>query len=132
MRSILALRPAEKEDRLCLDARPAEIDALLREAFSLPDDWSWEPHPDTVAVVSVRRGGACVACLSLLKGGWLHQVAVSPEHRGQGLGRGLVGATLTLFGLPAALVQVDDSSLPGAREFWRALGFRPVKHKEEE
>jgi GNAT superfamily N-acetyltransferase len=60
--------------------------------------------------------------------GWVHMVAVAPEHRGRGLGRALVTCVLRrlrLLGLGRALLRTDDFRLPAIMVYLK-LGFRPL------
>jgi len=57
--------------------------------------------------------------------GWLHLVAVSPEHRRHGVGRALVEEAARLLGgrgVPKVNLQVRGRD-EGAIAFWRQLGF---------
>ncbi len=59
--------------------------------------------------------------------GYVHMVAVAPEHRGRGVGRALVVSVLHRFreaGLASAMLETDDVRLPAIR-LYLALGFRP-------
>jgi mycothiol synthase len=60
--------------------------------------------------------------------GYVHMVAVAPEHRGRGLGRALVLSVLRRFrevGLASAMLETDDIRLPAIR-LYLGLGFRPA------
>ena len=59
--------------------------------------------------------------------GYVHMVAVAPEHRGRGVGRALVVSVLHRFreaGVASAMLETDDVRLPAIR-LYLALGFRP-------
>jgi mycothiol synthase len=59
--------------------------------------------------------------------GYVHMVAVAPEHRGRGLGRALVLSVLYRFrevGIACAMLETDDIRLP-AIHLYLGLGFRP-------
>jgi len=57
--------------------------------------------------------------------GWVHLVAVSPDHRGRGIGRTLVldaAARLRERGVPKLNLQVRGDN-PGVVAFYESLGF---------
>ena len=59
--------------------------------------------------------------------GYVHMVAVAPEHRGRGVGRALVVSVLHRLrevGLAGAMLETDDVRLAAIR-LYLALGFRP-------
>ena len=58
--------------------------------------------------------------------GWIHHLAVAPEHRSQGFGRALVfeaEARLRTLGCPKVNLQVRASNA-GVAEFYRRLGYQ--------
>jgi len=58
--------------------------------------------------------------------GWIHHLAVAPEHRRQGFGRALVfeaEARLRTLGCPKVNLQVRASNA-GVAEFYRRLGYQ--------
>ena len=65
--------------------------------------------------------------------GYVHMVALIPEHTGKGLGKVLTTAVLTYFkqqGLRSAFLHTDTRRLPAIRTYLR-LGFEPVVTDEE-
>jgi mycothiol synthase len=60
--------------------------------------------------------------------GYVHMVAVTPEHRGRGLGYAASLAVLHRFrqwGLQRAILETEDWRVPAVRTYLR-LGFKPV------
>ncbi len=67
------------------------------------------------------------------RSGYLHMVALLPEHTGKGLGRILSSAVLSFFkehGLSCAFLHTDDERLPAIRTYLE-LGFEPVIETED-
>jgi ribosomal protein S18 acetylase RimI-like enzyme len=85
-----------------------------------------DPHALILAVAGEKLVGSVVAGWD----GWrchLYRLAVSPAHRGRGLGRRLVGAAEDRFralGGNRATAMVLDDNAP-AHGLWRALGYQP-------
>jgi mycothiol synthase len=67
--------------------------------------------------------------------GYLHMVAVDPQHQGRGLGRALTLAVLHRLrerGYRRAVLETDDWRLPALR-LYLSLGFRPrISHQSHE
>ncbi len=65
--------------------------------------------------------------------GYVHMVAVVPEHMGKGLGKTLTTAVLMYFkekGLKSAFLHTDDQRLAAIKTYL-SLGFEPVIQGEE-
>ncbi len=90
------------------------------------------PSFDPADLFFAERGGEVVGTACALrqeegKPGIVHMVAVSPEHRGHGLGRALVAAVLHRLrelGYAAAELSTDDFRLPAIATYL-SLGFQP-------
>jgi ribosomal protein S18 acetylase RimI-like enzyme len=114
----------------------------LWEACGLTRPWN-DPHRDIERKLTVQPelflvgeltsdDGTGTVVASLMAGyeghrGWLNYLAVSPEHRGRGFGRLLVGeaeARLEELGCPKVNLQVraDNSD---AMRFYESLGYAP-------
>lgn len=66
--------------------------------------------------------------------GYLHMVAVAPEHQGHGLGGLLVALVLDCFkrkGYRKVVLHTDDFRLPAIRSYLRA-GFEPVYRDQDD
>ncbi len=119
--------------------------ALMRSAF---EDEVWTPEwvretltesPEVKAVYVIEYGGKIVATASarivedVFPGsGYLHWVAVAPEHRGKHLGAAISLAVLYEFarlGCKDAVLETQDSRLPAIKTY-RSLGFVP-EHTHE-
>jgi mycothiol synthase len=83
-------------------------------------------------------GTVCAVTLLVgwMKIGFIHMVAVSPEHRGKRLGLTLTYASLQYFkkkGIKQVILYTDDSRIQ-AINIYRKLGFKPLDiepdHKE--
>ena len=116
-----------------------QVIALWKKAF--PDD---PPHNEPAAVldaklavddlIMVARDGdesveeRCVgACMGGYDGhrGWLYAVAVSPDHRRRGIGRGLVQETIRALRATGCIkvnlqIRADNQEVA---DFYRSLGF---------
>ena len=128
--------------------RPNDLDALsnmMRLAFE-DDQWTSErmkrvltEAPDVKKVFVVDFGGVPVASASARVlpedhpgSGYVHWVAVAPDHRGQGLGYLITLATLYEFkqmGLHDAVLETDDQRLAAIKTYQK-LGFEP-EHRHE-
>ena len=92
------------------------------------------PWFDPADLFFVEHGGEAVGTACALRrpdlgteAGYVHMVAVKPEHRGHGLGRALVLAVLHRFremGFRAATLRTDDWRLAAIR-MYLGLGFEP-------
>lgn len=127
------LRPYQEAD---LNA----LAALLRAAF---EDPQWTPErvqeslaesPDVKAMYVIAHADEIVATASarLLPdvfphSGYVHWVAVAPEHRGQQFGYAVTVAVLHEFvglGCKDAVLETQDERLP-AIQLYQSLGFVP-------
>jgi len=78
-------------------------------------------------LVAILRGEVIGTCLAGYDGhrGWVHLVAVAPEHRGDGVGSSLLRRAeglLTRMGCPKLNLQVRATS-PEAVGFYEKLGY---------
>ncbi len=135
--------------RLYQESDLASLATLLQEAF---EDSEWTPEyvektlthaPDVKAVYVIETAGQVVATASarlLLEAfphsGYLHWMAVSPNHRGKGLGYLISDAVLHEFqrlGCKDAVLETQDTRL-AAIHVYQSLGFVPehihVSHPE--
>ncbi|WP_066717327.1 GNAT family N-acetyltransferase [Sphingomonas pituitosa] len=83
-------------------------------AYLLAHGWPRESPPPVGAVLDPMRTGDTL---------YLHDLAVSPNARGMGIGQALVAHC---FALAAAgeLERAELIAVEGAADFWRRLGFR--------
>jgi hypothetical protein len=84
-----------------------------------------QPELFLVALIDLRVAGTCMAGFDGHRG-WVHLVAVAPEHRRAGVGSGLMrraAALLGRMGCPKLNLQVRATS-PAAVGFYESLGFR--------
>jgi ribosomal protein S18 acetylase RimI-like enzyme len=117
------------------DADRAAVVALWSRVF--PDDPAWNaPEAMIQRKLTVQRelflvgvvGGEVIA--TVLAGfdgvrGWIHHLAVAPEHRRRGIARRLMAAAeagLAALGCPKVNLQVRASNA-GVVAFYRALGY---------
>ncbi len=125
------------------DYRSTDLDslsAMMRVAFE-DEQWTSErlrnvltEAPDVKRTFVVEYDGLPVASASARVlpedhpgSGYVHWVAVAPEHRGQGLGYLVTLATLHEFramGLHDAVLETDDHRLT-AIKIYQNLGFKP-------
>ena len=124
----MIIRPATAADR-------SSIIALWETVF--PDD---PPHnapakvfdaklavQDDMLLVAVEDGAVVGTTMAGYDGfrGWLHKVAVSPQHQGRGLATALVRhaiRTLRSAGCIKVNLQIRATNLE-VREFYESLGF---------
>ena len=86
---------------------------------------SVQPELFLVALLEGAIAGTCMAGFDGHRG-WVHLVAVSPEHRRRGVGAALMGraeSLLARFGCPKLNLQVRAAS-PEAVGFYQHLGFQ--------
>ena len=75
-------------------------------------------------------GTACAVTLlsGNVKTGYLHMVAVSPQHQGKKIGRALTVAALKFFkekGIRRVILDTDDFRIQAIKTY-RNIGFKPV------
>lgn len=123
-------------------ARPDDAESILR--FWKDSGASMSTTDEVVYVRRVTENPAAVFLLALVDGrivgsllgtfdGWrgnMYRLVVAPEHRRQGIGRGLVRQVehvLWEWGVKrtTVLIEVDR---PGAMEFWSAVGYPRDEH----
>ena len=124
------------EIRSYLESDQAEVATLWRTVF--PDSSAWNiPEQDIERKLVVQRDLFLVALLdgklvgTAMGGydghrGWVYYVAVSPEHRRQGIGSALVSAVeegLLRMGCPKINLQVRVTNTTVA-DFYKTLGYR--------
>lgn len=138
------LRPAKPEDREFLFrvyaasraeelARvpwsPAEVEAFLRQQFDLQDSAYRQDYP-TAAFEVIEFAGQPAGRLYLERSATdLHliDIALLPEHRGRGIGTGLIHTILAEAAdrrLPIRLYVEQDNP---ARRLYKRLGFTEVE-----
>jgi len=129
----VSLRPATIEDA----PRIAEVLSTSRRTF-LP--YACSAHTDAevhewVRDVLVPAGGVMVACVGASIVGvlataresgasWVHQLYLTPNHVGQGIGTRLLGQALRSLPLPVRLYTFQANVR--ARAFYERHGFRAV------
>jgi ribosomal protein S18 acetylase RimI-like enzyme len=116
---------------------PGDTEAVvaLWRACDLTRPWN-DPHRDIARKVAVEDGMFLVGTIdgvvvaSVMAGydghrGWINYLAVTPERRGEGLGRALVAgaeARLRAVGCPKINLQVRDTNTDVLR-FYERLGY---------
>ncbi|MCR2786000.1 MULTISPECIES: GNAT family acetyltransferase [unclassified Microbacterium] len=127
----VALRPFAVAD--------TEQVVALWEAAGLTRPWN-DPRADIARkltvqpelfLVAVDGSGVVGSVMAGYDGhrGWLHYLATAPGRRSQGIGRALVAeaeARLLALGCPKVQLMVRPDN-PGARGFYRELGFEPFE-----
>ncbi|MEW6355271.1 MAG: GNAT family N-acetyltransferase [Planctomycetota bacterium] len=96
-------------------------------------------EPDRLFFVTQDGRAVGTACAWEREGfpqgtGYLHMVAVAPEHQGHGLGRLLVNLVLHCFrekGYREVMLHTDDFRIPAIKSYLRA-GFDPVIRDEDD
>jgi len=125
---VLTIRPYREEDEKA-------VVALWRQVFPDAPPWN-DPIADIKRKVNMQRELFLVArenselVGTVMAGydghrGWIYYLAVSPEHRRQGIGRALmlrVEKELSQLGCPKLNLQVRSSNIQ-AVEFYRHLGY---------
>ena len=113
----------------------AEIEALEKRCFSLP--WTWEQllsqlpddsHEFLAAESETGELLGYVGMMTVLDEGYISNVAVSPEHRRQGIADALIHALLeraSLRELSFVTLEVREHNAP-AIALYRKHGFSPV------
>ena len=124
----MIIRPATATDR-------SSVIALWETVF--PDDPPHNAPPkvfdaklavqDDMLLVAVEDGAVVGTTMAGYDGfrGWLHKVAVSPQHQGRGLATALVRhaiRTLRSAGCIKVNLQIRATNLE-VREFYESLGF---------
>jgi ribosomal protein S18 acetylase RimI-like enzyme len=124
------------------DGRDARaVHACLVAAFagsheSVPPFESWhpwltsDPAYDAGAVVVAEAGGEVVGVAQCWTGGWVKDLAVSPDHRGRGLGEALLReafAELAARGVRRVGLKVDADNPTGAVRLYRRVGMRELR-----
>ncbi len=102
---------------------PGECAALLAEPAIVADGVFCGREPNPSGFVISRRAADEAEILS---------VVVSPAHRGEGLGRTLLGAhlgQLAAQGAAHVYLEVEDGNLPADR-LYRHFGFREVGRRK--
>lgn len=138
-------RPASPPEET-LTLRPARIQeaalmaAMSRELVEVGLPWRWRPRTlaaelrrdDTLAVVARPVGGGPLLGFAVMRYGatsaHLVLLAVAPHARRQGLGRRLLEwleECARVAGTFDVALEVREDN-PGARAFYRCLGYRPV------
>jgi len=124
-----------------------KLHALIQDAFEKPgrvrqsfDDWrEWIMNPDTFIpelwFVLERQGKivGCALCFAYEDMGWIRQLAVDAEVRGQGLGRKLLQHAFSVFksrGLPQAGLAVEAQNV-NALNLYQSAGLRKTVHLDE-
>lgn len=102
-----------------IDIRIATYDDDAIEAINPFGRTLW--REGTVWVASLD--GLVVAFASVVGGDQIRWFAVSTHHRRRGIGRALVKHLIAQYDQQQLWVTVRTTS-PGARKFWRAMGFR--------
>ena len=116
----------------------AIIATMSRALIEVGLRWSWTPQRvareirDRNTNVLVARCGTRVAGFAIMRFGDTHAhlnlLAVDPRYRRRGLGRQMVEwleATALVAGIGEIGLEVRASN-PGAREFYRALGYAEI------
>ncbi len=126
-RTVLQLVDAYSSDPMG-DGRPLSAGARARLIPGL------QQHPTTVIILAYR-GGAAVGIAVCFRGFStfaaqpllnIHDLSVLPEHRGQGIGQGLIAAVekkARQLGCCKLTLEVLEHNLP-ARRTYAAAGFR--------
>jgi len=88
-----------------------------------------EHGPDLMLVAGVPGAGIVGAVLGTFDGrrGWIHRLAVHPEHRRSGLASALVAELeqrMAAHGAPRINLLVMPDNVDGLR-FWQRLGYLP-------
>ena len=142
-----AIRPtavAPAEVRLARNDEAGALSRLLGRAF--PElEWSAErarkellDAADVVATYVVEAGGTLIGTASARYAaqfpdqGYVHWVAIDPEHRGTGLLQALMSRVMQRFaddGMASAVLETDDIRLPAIAAYL-AEGFVPVYREE--
>ena len=122
------------EFRLTRDLDPADVLRL----YAGPG-W-WDPGDDLEAVprllagsfqvAAAFDGGRLVGMARVLSDGasdaYIQDVVVEPDHRGQGIGGGLVRMLVKEL-RTAGVSWIGLVGAPGTEEFYRKLGFAPLE-----
>jgi len=116
----------------------AVIATMSRALIEVGLRWSWTPQRVTREIrdrntnVLVARSGGSIAGFAIMRFGDTHAhlnlLAVDPRHRRRGLGARMVRwleSTALVAGIGEIGLEVRASN-PGAREFYRALGYAEV------
>jgi len=149
----ISIRPYHESDRaavvsLTVDAfQGVSIDHNIDDRLGpiAGRDWRWRKGrdigrdidmPTTELAVAEDEAGTVVGYVTMdfdpeTKIGWIHNLSVSAELRGQGLGRQLLEHALDRFraaGMTVAKIETLEQN-PIGRHLYPSLGFREVAHQ---